>query len=160
VVLHIGASPPVSPAKVVKLLAIEQRLTASRTYLAKHGTPRAVADLADHDLLVWRGPGSDVQQLPLVGGGFASVAPALVTHDIFLLRQMAIFGSGIAFLPEGPIPKPITDESALVRVLPELVRAELGAWIVTPALVGHGPSLGAVVEQMARLTAAFVSPSE
>jgi DNA-binding transcriptional LysR family regulator len=160
VALHIGASPPANPSKVVKLLSLEQRLIASRPYLAKHGTPRAVTDLAEHDLLVWQGPGADVQALPLAGGTSTPIAPALVTQDIFLLRQMAIFGSGIAFLPEAAVPNPITDESSLVRVLPDLVRVELGLWIVAPALMSDAPRIGAVIEQMARLAAAFLSRAE
>jgi hypothetical protein len=73
---------------------------------------------------------------------------------------MAIFGSGIAFLPEAAVPNPITDESSLVRVLPDLVHVELGLWIVAPALMSDAPRIGAVIEQMARLAAAFLSRAE
>lgn len=77
------------------------RLMASQAYLAKHGTPTSVADLASHRLLgfshmerhniwpVWQSDGKPLQ-----------IKPMLAASSGETLRQLAVYGQGIARLAD------------------------------------------------------------
>jgi DNA-binding transcriptional LysR family regulator len=72
---------------------------ASRAYLAKYGTPKTIADLADHRMLemsayrVDKGPWSDLMQ------GARLQTPPLLTNQSAPLAEAVRHGVGIALLP-------------------------------------------------------------
>jgi DNA-binding transcriptional LysR family regulator len=89
----------------------------SPAYLAKHGHPRSVADLARHNclfmksnagLLLWRldGPRGQVE---------ADVSGSMVADSFGFLRRSVAAGVGLALLPIRDFDEPSDD---LVRVLP------------------------------------------
>ncbi|SFD70358.1 LysR substrate-binding domain-containing protein [Paracidovorax konjaci] len=77
------------------------RVLASPAYLAEHGRPRAVADLARHTLLGFTQPES-LNRWPLRGphGDEWAAAPAITASSGETLRQLALQGAGIVCLSD------------------------------------------------------------
>jgi DNA-binding transcriptional LysR family regulator len=90
-------------------------LFASPRYLARRGTPRAVEDLAEHDVVAF--PGDERARI--------------VADDMFFVREALRGGAGIGLLPSFLAEEDL-ESGALVRVLPELSRRTGTVWFVTP----------------------------
>jgi len=89
----------------------------SEAYLAKHGRPRSVADLARHNCLFMKG---NAGILPWRldgprGAVVADVSGSLVVDNFGFLRRSVAAGVGLALLPIGDLGGQIEE---LVRVLP------------------------------------------
>ena len=104
----------------------------SKAYLAKHGHPRSVADLARHNclfmksnagLLLWRLDGPRGQVL-------ADVSGSIVVDSFGFLRRSVAAGVGLALLPTPDFDEP-SDE--LVRVLPAYGIRGGAAYLVWPS---------------------------
>ena len=65
---------------VRKIADVERVLCASPAYLERRGTPQIPADLADHDCLLLRYPGSTQSRWPLTIGGI--VTEQIVTGSL------------------------------------------------------------------------------
>ncbi|MGK4003872.1 LysR substrate-binding domain-containing protein [Sorangium sp. So ce1036] len=111
----------VSPASLVaRRLASDVRvLCASPRYLRRHGTPRRLEDLADHDCLTlnfepfsrWMLVGPEGERVIQVNG-------SLRASDTLTLREAAIAGLGLANLPDYVVRDQL-EGGSLRRVLPE-----------------------------------------
>lgn len=106
------------------------QLFASPSYLARRGTPRAPADLADHDWVHYRGS----PRIELADGGESAVVSGktrVVFDDMFFGREVLRGGVGIgmlpAFLADGDVAA-----GTLVRVLPRWQLSGGAIWIVSP----------------------------
>lgn len=77
------------------------RVLASPAYLASHGKPRRVEDLASHTLLGFTQPES-LNRWPLRGahGDDWAIAPAITASSGETLRQLTLAGAGIACLSD------------------------------------------------------------
>lgn len=75
------------------------QVLASPAYLARHGTPQRVEDLADHCLLGFSQP-ETLNQWPLrhAKGEHWTIRPTLVASSGETLRQLALAGEGIVSL--------------------------------------------------------------
>lgn len=75
------------------------QVLASPAYLARHGTPQRVEDLADHCLLGFSQP-ETLNQWPLrhAQGEHWTIQPTLVASSGETLRQLALAGEGIVSL--------------------------------------------------------------
>lgn len=75
------------------------QVLASPAYLARHGTPQRVKDLADHCLLGFSQP-ETLNQWPLrhAQGEHWTIQPTLVASSGETLRQLALAGEGIVSL--------------------------------------------------------------
>ncbi|MCB9741111.1 MAG: LysR family transcriptional regulator [Alphaproteobacteria bacterium] len=123
IAFHFGPPPEVEGWYSKVLRRMPACLLASRAYLDAHGCPEDVEAVARHRLLLWRGPRSAPDRLPLLAGGTAPASPTLISADISLLRRMASMGGGLAFTLDGQIPDdPGIGE--LVPVLGEVVGRE------------------------------------
>ncbi|UYB52674.1 LysR family transcriptional regulator [Xanthomonas sp. AM6] len=95
------------------------RVLASPDYLARHGTPRRVDDLARHDLLGFTQPES-LNAWPLRGsdGEALQIRPAVACSSGETLRQLALAGDGIVCLSDFMT---VADRRAgrLVQLLPK-----------------------------------------
>jgi DNA-binding transcriptional LysR family regulator len=110
-----------------KLGAVQMRLCASSEYVAKRGAPTTIAQLAEHDALVFapsgramtwtlRGPDGAVED--------ALLRSRLVSNGMLALRDAMRAGGGVALLPEIVI----ADDVAAGRVA-----IVLPAWSAGPA---------------------------
>ncbi|MFD3300828.1 LysR family transcriptional regulator [Aquipseudomonas alcaligenes] len=98
-----------------KLFESRRRLCASPSYLAQHGTPRTVQDLAGHRALHL--PVDSPRHWPLLGENIACQR-VLACNNITLAREAALAGAGIAALPV-MISEAAVQDGELIELLPE-----------------------------------------
>ncbi len=111
---------PDSPLIAHKLIELEGYGVASPGYLAAHRPPKRPADLAKHRLVLLSvksgrvirfrredGNGPDVELRP---------APSMVASDMNFVKELALAGAGIAWLPLVAMRREL-DEGRLVAVL-------------------------------------------
>lgn len=111
------------------LAAFHKLLVASPEYLARAGTPRKPADLADHECLVasghqWVLNNRRKEQRVRVGGRWRCA-------NSHALRQAARSGVGIASLPDFGVAKDL-ERGTLVEVLPRWKYHEAQVWAAYP----------------------------
>lgn len=128
--LHEGPAPDRNAWFSCVILRTHLRLVASREYLERRGTPRGVADLAEHETLGWSRPGHPASRWPLLAGGTIEVTPWITSADPQLLATVAARGGGLLLVPH----MPFFDESAdpFQTVLEDEVGAELVFRVTTP----------------------------
>jgi len=143
---------PVGPWTAKRLLRIDQCLLASRKYLKEHGTPSTPEELTTHRLIVWEQPGRSSLELPLSDGSKLAIAPCLRLNDVFLVRQAAARGMGIAFAPDVPLPvELLLGDEHLVRVLEDRVGLRGGAWLLASHEIWQVTQVRTALEQLVRL---------
>ena len=98
-----------------KLFESRRRLCASPAYLAQHGTPRTVQELAGHRAIHL--PVDSPRHWPLLGESIACQR-VLACNNITLAREAALAGAGIAALPV-MISEAAVQEGELIELLPE-----------------------------------------
>ncbi|WP_437618034.1 LysR substrate-binding domain-containing protein [Sorangium sp. So ce1151] len=141
----------ISPASLVaRRLADDLRvLCASPRYLRRHGTPRRLEDLADHDCITlnmepvarWTLVGPEGERVITVSG-------TLRTSDTMTLRDAAVAGIGLANLPDYVVQEHL-ESGALRRVLPAYGASQRASFAVYAA-----PARAAVrvfIEELARV---------
>ncbi|WP_437540956.1 LysR substrate-binding domain-containing protein [Sorangium sp. So ce367] len=125
----------ISPASLVaRRLADDLRvLCASPRYLRRHGTPRCLEDLADHDCITlnlepvarWTLVGPEGERVVPVSGTFRS-------SDTITLRDAAVAGVGLANLPDYVVQDQL-ESGELRRVLPEYGASKRASFAVYAA---------------------------
>ncbi len=98
-----------------KLLESRRRLCASPEYLAQHGAPRSIEELAGHRAILL--PQDSPRYWPLVGEQ-VSCQRVLSCNNITLAREAALAGAGIAGLPV-MISEEALGNGRLVELLPD-----------------------------------------
>ena len=133
--------------------AIPLRFFAHRDYLARHGVPRSVAQLATHALI---GPDRAQGDLAVVD----SLLPGLprgrfaVRTDSHAAQAAAIragLGIGVLQVPIGRA------EADLVAVLPDLLVHALDTWIVTHEDLRRTPRIAAVFEHLVAVLQGYIA---
>jgi len=131
----------------------ELRMAAVATpaYFAKHGSPKIPQDLAQHSCINMR--------LPTLGGIYAwefergsrevnvRVEGQLTVNDIAVIKQAALNGLGIAFMP-ADIAEPHVSAGELVRVLAEWTPPFPGYFLYYPSRRHHSPAFALLVEAL------------
>lgn len=106
-------------------------LYASPVYLARRGTPRAEADLAEHDWVAFRG-GPQKLRAPGPKQGAARRPARVVCDDLLFLLHAVRAGAGLGLLPAFVAEEDVL-AGRLVRVLPRHDRPTEYLHLVTPA---------------------------
>jgi DNA-binding transcriptional LysR family regulator len=104
-----------------KIADVRRVLCAAPAYLERRGVPQSPPDLAAHDCLLLRFPGSQQFRWTLEAAGEAVTVPVagpLDVDDGDVLTQWALDGLGIVLKPLFEI-APLIAEGQLVEVLPE-----------------------------------------
>jgi DNA-binding transcriptional LysR family regulator len=138
-----------------------EAVVASPDYLRRHGTPETPADLAAHDCLRFRLPGSG-RLLPwifLVDGQEVEleVAGRLIFSDDALITRAACQGHGLAHKFAGGIRDELAD-GRLVQVLQAYERPWSGFHIYYPARRHMPPKLRAFIDFLREPLAAQEQP--
>ncbi|WP_077145197.1 LysR substrate-binding domain-containing protein [Sphingopyxis sp. KK2] len=97
VALRIGPLAD-SSLKAVRIGTVRQMLVASPAYLARHGAPAAVSDLADHALIAMDGPRAGSEWLFAATRLKLEARPRLVVNTVDGAMAAAEAGVGIANL--------------------------------------------------------------
>lgn len=152
--LYFGAAIEDGAFFIRSVARVPLGLMASPGYLERYGTPRTIDDLADHRLLVWREPRGDPDALPGLDGQHHPIRPALVSGDMELIREMATEGGGIAWGGTAPL-GPNDERRTLMPVLPDLLGAAVGVWLLCPLPSTLDPRVRAMVEGVLELLQAI-----
>jgi DNA-binding transcriptional LysR family regulator len=147
---HFGEEAPRGHWISHVILRLQQRLIASRDYLARRGTPRSIDDLRHHELLAWQPPGEDARVWRTRKGTPFTVEPALIATDIHFLRTCCLSGLGIAMVPDAQLADPGVPPDLLVPVLSDLVGQERALRVSVPAALAEIPKIKLVLDHVRR----------
>ncbi len=93
---------------------------ASPEYLAKAGTPLKLADIEQHNSILFRFPnGKTFSEVPLANDVLQAVKGNLCTNSIHLAYEATRLGRGIGYLPEGLCVEDV-QQGKLVRLFDDL----------------------------------------
>jgi DNA-binding transcriptional LysR family regulator len=134
-----------------RLAPVEVRLYAAPSYLARRPAPATVAELAQHDCVLFRpergratwtlrGPDGDAQQV--------SVRGPIGADDFAFLQQAAVAGAGIALLPSFLCRAAGAAPGALVPVLPGFATPAAGNWHLVYPSARYLPRRAAVFRDL------------
>lgn len=138
VIAWFGDRPPTGAWESRELMRVRQRLLASPEYLRHHGAPDSVEALLGHQLLVWTPPDDPLGHLVTPSGKRVPVQPFLASANIDLLHAAARMGTGIAWVPDAPVPPP-PGEIALVPLLEGTFRREVSLHVAVPRSQAASP---------------------
>jgi len=127
------------------------RVLAAPDYLARHGTPAGVADLARHRLLGFSQPGS-LNTWPLMHDGAEgyTITPSVTASSGETVRHLALAGAGIVSLSDF-MTRADQTAGTLVPLLPEAALPwEQPVWAVFYRQGGLAPRVAALVDFLAR----------
>ncbi|EKT4522248.1 LysR family transcriptional regulator [Pseudomonas putida] len=119
-VVRAGELPQDSEMTVRKLCDIRLQLYAAPEYLNRHGMPSSIADLIDHDAVIFRGFTGRLRQWFLMENGYISEYtpnPTFVLSDGQALIDSTVIGLGIAQIYDR-VALPYVQNGQLVPVLP------------------------------------------
>lgn len=103
-------------------------ICASPAYLAAHGSPRTVQDLATHNCLTYSYFGKSLWEFDVAGGRLAvPVSGNLSANESNVLLAAAVEGAGITMQPVYTARGPIA-QGRLVTLLPEALPQGLGVY--------------------------------
>ena len=142
VVIHIGALRDSSLRQQV--LARNRRfLCAAPSYLARHGTPRTLEELAGHACLALRENEEDATRWRLLPPGASQyrtlrVEPLLACNDGRVVKQWALDGHGIMQRSEWDVAGELRS-GALCRLLPDHALPEADIVALLPAHARQRP---------------------
>jgi len=128
--LRVSSKLSDSTLVVRRLTPITLRHYASPLYLARRGTPRAEADLAAHDRVVFRS-GPERLRLRPGRGDQPAGRQRIVCDDLLFVRDALRAGAGIGLLPAF-VAEPDLAAGTLAPVLPRLERNAGHLHLVTP----------------------------
>jgi DNA-binding transcriptional LysR family regulator len=124
-------------------------LVASPAYLDAKGTPRAVADLHQHNCIGYRLSGSGgLYDWELTDGRKVrtiKTTGTVLVNDFLHARELALAGIGIAFTAE-PLVRRHIREGALKWLLPQTATEEDGLFLYYPRRASTAPKLRAFIE--------------
>ncbi|MBB3227834.1 DNA-binding transcriptional LysR family regulator [Luteibacter sp. Sphag1AF] len=122
-------------------------LCASPAYIAAHGMPRSVAELADHNCLQFRFPTSG----RIRGWPFADAIPAsqslspLTCSNMEAIRAVTVEGLGVGYMPDFLAHSAI-EEGTLCRIPLELPADEGRFWVIWPSSRQLSPKIRVFVD--------------
>lgn len=154
--LDVRIGDEIAPQLIARRLMVNHRiLCAAPAYLAQHGTPRTLQDLAGHQCLVikerdhpfgvWRLRAKGVEETVKVSG-------ALSTNHGEVALRWALDGAGIVLRSRWHA-QPLLASGQLVQILPEFAQ-EANVWAVYPLRLGNSAKVRVCVEFLERELAA------
>jgi DNA-binding transcriptional LysR family regulator len=154
VAVRAGSPPPDSTAVFAEPLAQMTRvLVAAPRWLRKHGTPRDPAQLPRYECLVQVTPSGTIIRWALARASHPEQTASVEVHGRLrtntptALRDLAIEGAGLAFLPDWLV-APALAQNKLRRVLPDWSSLPITAWAVYRKELRGNARLKAFIDAM------------
>lgn len=136
--------PEVRRAHAVRLAEYALGLYASRDFLAEHGEPRDVGELAGRPLVYFIESMLQVDVLDDARQRVPDMVDAVTSTNVFVHVEATRAGAGFGLLPAFLADR----EDDLVRVLPDQVERRLPYWLVAPLDVYRLPLVSAYLEAL------------
>lgn len=160
--LAIRISDALADSRLVarELAAFERVLVAAPSYVARHGLPRTVAELAGHRLLAYAGDGRGLALSPQRGDEVPVEFDARLRVDSILsLHAAAVAGLGVAAFTFPTVREDLAD-GRLLRVLPQHHAGRRRYYAVYPDARQLPPKVRAFVEYLRAHYAAARVPAQ
>lgn len=141
----VVGEPSVQRAKALRLGEYVLGMYGSREYLARHGTPTTVAEMADHGLVYFVDSMLQVGDLDAPRRLVPGMRDALASTNVFVHVEATRAGAGLGFLPCFMADR----HDDLVRLLPDDVTERLPYWAVIRSESWRRPAVAAVVQALA-----------
>ena len=152
--LRAGSPPPDSTTFIAQpIFSMTRILVASPRWLGQHGTPREPEHLGRHACLIQVTPAGMVVPWTLRRRDSTDeprtieVRGQLRTNAPSALRDLALDGAGIAYLPDWLVSEEL-ESGRLRRVLPAWSSAAITAWAVYRAELRGSPRVRAFLEAL------------
>ncbi|MCK6525820.1 LysR family transcriptional regulator [Myxococcota bacterium] len=139
--LVLGQRPHEGPWITRVLGHAHEGLLGAVSLLERLGEPKTPEDLERFDLFVWRSPTFDPRRLPTRDGAPLQVNPRLISSDIHTLRQLALEGQGLAYVPDGGLPDPGYPPDTLRPVLADRLGRDCPIRVVVPEALALAPTV-------------------
>lgn len=114
-----------------QVLVLDRCLVTSQSYLDKFGKLESIEQLAEHQALCFRWPRGEVDQYWQFSDKTIRVQSKLVANSVAFIKDAAIAGRGIAFLPKILV-KHQLDSGELVHILAEAQAATEHGYLLYP----------------------------
>ena len=137
----VGA-PQVRRAEAIQLGDYCLGLYGARDYLAEHGTPESVADLARFPLVYFIDSMLQVDDLDMASSFAPAMRESVTSTNVFVHVEATRAAAGLGLLPCFMADR----HEDLVRVLPAELTVRLSYWLVARAETLRRPVVAAVVE--------------
>lgn len=141
-----GGDPGGAGFIIRKVGQIGWGLYASPEYIARCGRPDSMADLADHDLLLFTSPSRS--RVLRAADPLAGHEPRIVSDNFAFLRRLAIAGAGITALPDALVAHEIA-AGRLDRVLTAWEGEPSALYLVFPSRRDMTPRVKAFADHLA-----------
>lgn len=155
VALRAGTAPPDSTAYLAQqVFSMRRVLVAAPKWLRKHGTPQKPSELAAAPCLVQVTPAGTAIRWALVRNEeriVVEVEGRLRTNAPLALRDLAIAGAGVAYVPQWLVRDDLAD-GRLRRVLPAWASDPIPAWAVHRRELRGAAKLRAFLDALPRVT--------
>ncbi|MGU3501420.1 LysR family transcriptional regulator [Mycobacterium sp. C31M] len=138
----VVGEPTVQRAQAFRLGDYCLGLYGSRHYLAGHGTPRTLADLAEHPLVYFIDAMLQVDDLDLATSFAPAMRQSVSSTNVFVHVEATRADAGLGLLPCFMADR----HDDLVRVLAAEVSVRLTYWLVTRAETLRRPEVAAIVD--------------
>ncbi|MBB5369847.1 MULTISPECIES: LysR family transcriptional regulator [unclassified Janthinobacterium] len=128
-----------------RLCTFRRLLVASPAYLAQHGRPASLLDLAQHARLQYRFPATGrLETWPMADEG-ALLAPGMVCNSVEMRVFLAVQGQGIAYLPAFTVQRELA-AGQLQTVLDDDTPQQASFWLLWPASRHMPPRLRVFID--------------
>jgi DNA-binding transcriptional LysR family regulator len=120
IVVRIGELPQDSDMTVRKLCNLRLGLYASPDYLQQRGEPQTVAQLSDHDAVIFRASSGRLRPWTVQDGSIVrdiSIDPVMVLADGQALVESTVMGFGISQIFDH-VARPYVEKGRLTHILP------------------------------------------
>lgn len=138
----VVGEPQVHRAQAIRLGDYRLGLYASTSYLAEHGTPAGVDDLADHPLVYFIDSMLQVDDLDLAPNFTPTMRESVTSTNVFVHVEATRASAGIGLLPCFMADR----HGDLTRILHDAVTVRLTYWLVTRSESLRRPEVAAVVD--------------
>ncbi|MGW0159775.1 LysR family transcriptional regulator [Mycobacterium sp. NPDC003323] len=138
----VVGEPTVQRAQAIRLGDYCLGLYGSQRYLAEHGTPQRLADLAGHPLVYFIEAMLQVDELDLATSFAPTMRQSVSSTNVFVHVEATRASAGLGLLPCFMADR----HPDLARVLSEAVSVRLGYWLVTRAETLRRPEVAAIVD--------------
>ncbi|MFM5338181.1 LysR family transcriptional regulator [Aeromonas enteropelogenes] len=117
------------------IMPFTRKLYATPHYIERHGRPKSLEDLHQHNVLTLRLPDGQLDNRLIFNRGEVVIHSRVISNSSYYIRHAVFQGDGIGILPE-IIVKSFVESGELIDLLPEYETTLDNIWLVYPGKKG------------------------